>query len=243
MNQNHIDISNRLRALGSAVTRFLALGVGAALLLAGTAQIKAQRAGSRQPRGDDAQLEKAPIAIDNYEKKVFQILDDILENQRFRNVPLHDGRLLRILAETMDAQHVVEIGTSTGYSGIWFGLALKKTGGKLTTYEVDAERAKVARENFAKAEMDKIITLIKGDAHEEVTKLKGQIDILFLDADKQGYVDYLEKLLPLLRPGGLVIGHNINLRMADPKFMEAITTKANLETVVRGGVSITLKKE
>ena len=72
--------------------------------------------------------------------------------------------------------------------------------------------------------------------------LKGPIDIIFLDADKEGYVDYLNKLLPLLRPGGLVIGHNINPRMADPNFMKAITTNPNLETMVRGGVSLTLKK-
>ena len=91
--------------------------------------------------------------------------------------------------------------------------------------------------------MKDIITVVQGDAHEEVKKLDGPIDLIFLDADKEGYVDYLDKLLPLLRPGGLVVAHNINPRMADPKFMQAITTNPNLETVVRGGVSITLKKK
>ena len=90
--------------------------------------------------------------------------------------------------------------------------------------------------------MSDIITLVEGDAHEKVTSLKTPIDILFLDADKEGYVDYLKKLLPLIRPGGLIIGHNINPRMADPAFMKAITTNANLETMVRTGVSLTLKK-
>jgi caffeoyl-CoA O-methyltransferase len=75
-----------------------------------------------------------------------------------------------------------------------------------------------------------------------VKSLKDPIDILFLDADKEGYIDYLEKLLPLVRPGGLVIAHNINPRMADPKYMEAITTNPNLETIIRSGVGITLKK-
>ena len=190
----------------------------------------------------DVQLEKAPVARGEYEEEVLQLLESILQNQRFRNVPPHDGRLFRILAESMNAQHVVEIGTSTGYSGIWFGLALKKTGGRLTTYEIDAERARVARENFKKAGMDQIITLIEGDAHQEVTRLRETIDILFLDADKQGYLDYFQKLLPLVRSGGLVIAHNITLQMADPKFVEAITTNPDLETVVRGGVSFTLKK-
>jgi predicted O-methyltransferase YrrM len=191
----------------------------------------------------DSQLEKPPIAMDNDEQKVFDILDNILRSQRYRNVPPQDGRFLRIITEAMNAKHVVEIGTSTGYSGIWFGLALQKTGGKLTTYEIDAQRAATARDNFKKAGMADIITLIEGDAHEEVKKLKGSIDILFLDADKEGYIDYLNKLSPLIRPGGLVIAHNINPRMADPKYMEAITTNPKLETIVRSGISLTLKKK
>jgi len=67
--------------------------------------------------------------------------------------------------------------------------------------------------------------------------------MVFLDADKEGYIDYLEKLLPMARPGGVILAHNINPRMAHPPFMEAITTNPELETVVRGGMSITLKKD
>jgi len=126
------------------------------------------------------------------------------------NVPVLDGRLLRLLTETIGAKHVVEVGTSNGYSGIWLGLALQKTGGKLATYEIDADRASLARENFKRAGVDEVITLVEGDAHENVKKIKEPIDLLFLDADKEGYVDYLNKLLPLVRPGGLIVGHNIN---------------------------------
>ena len=95
---------------------------------------------------------------------------------------------------------------------------------------------------FKKAGVDKLITLVLGDAHEEVAALEGPIDILFLDADKQGYIDYLEQLLPKVRPGGLVVAHNITPRMADPDYVEAITTDPGLETIVRGGVGISLKK-
>jgi predicted O-methyltransferase YrrM len=191
----------------------------------------------------DSQLEKPPIAKDANEKKIFGVLDNILKSQSYRNVPPQDGRFLRIMTQSMNAKNVVEIGTSTGYSGIWFGMALQKTGGKLTTFEIDAQRAATARDNFKKVGMADVITLVEGDAHEEVKKLKSPIDILFLDADKEGYIDYLNKLLPLVRPGGLVIAHNINPRMADPNFMEAITTNPDLETIVRSGVSLTLKKQ
>lgn len=196
--------------------------------------------GDRSP--DDVALEKAPLAADSFEQQALEVLADIAANEQFRNVPQHDGRLLRILTLSMNAQHVVEVGTSTGYSGIWFGLALKQTGGKLTTYEIDAQRAATARENFADAGMADLVTLVEGDAHAEVGKLAGPIDILFLDADKEGYVDYLQQLLPKLRSGGLVLAHNINVRMADPAFMKAITEDPQLETVVRGGMSISVKK-
>jgi len=201
----------------------------------------------RRPRGasrgqGDSQLEKPPVPRDDNEKKILNILDDILARQRYRNVPPQDGRLLRLLAESMNAKNVVEIGTSTGYSGIWLGMALQKTGGKLTTFEIDAQRAATARANFKRAGMADIITLVEGDAHEKVTNLKDPIDILFLDADKQGYIDYLNKLLPLIRPGGLVIAHNITPGMADPRYMKAITTNPALETIVRTGVSLTIKK-
>ena len=201
----------------------------------------------RRPRGasrgqGDSQLEKPPVPRDDNEKKILNILDDILARQRYRNVPPQDGRLLRLLAGSMNAKNVVEIGTSTGYSGIWLGMALQKTGGKLTTFEIDAQRAATARANFKRAGMADIITLVEGDAHEKVTNLKDPIDILFLDADKQGYIDYLNKLLPLIRPGGLVIAHNITPGMADPAYMKAITTNPDLETIVRTGVGLTIKK-
>ncbi len=121
-------------------------------------------------------------------------------------------------------------------------MALQKTGGKLTTYEIDAGRAAAARANFKKAGLADIITVVEGDAHEKLTQFKDSVDIVFLDADKEGYLDYLNKLLPLLRPGGLIIAHNITPGSADPRYIEAITTNPGLETIVRSGVSLTLKK-
>jgi caffeoyl-CoA O-methyltransferase len=189
----------------------------------------------------------SPLAGSATEKRILAVLDDMDRTQRggMMNVPVEDGRLLRLLAETVGAKHVVEIGTSNGYSGIWQCLALKATGGRLTTFEIDARRAELARQNFKRAGVDDIVTLIEGDAHEKVAEVQGPIDILFLDADKEGYVDYLNKLLPQIRPGGLIIGHNISPRQADPRYIEAITTNPALETLIlnhTGGISVTLKK-
>jgi len=182
------------------------------------------------------------------EKKILAVLEDLQTNQSRgnMNVPPEDGRLLRMLTEATNAKHVVEIGTSNGYSGIWFCLALRSTGGKLTTHEIDEGRAALARQNFERAGVSDLVTLVFGDAHERVLELQGEIDVLFLDADKEGYIDYLQKLLPKVRPGGLVIAHNMNERQADPRFVEAITSNPALETLFlnmpQRGVSVSMKK-
>jgi caffeoyl-CoA O-methyltransferase len=191
--------------------------------------------------------DNSPLAKTDTEKKILSVLEDMDRNQRrgMMNVPLEDGRLLRLLAEATNAKHVVEIGTSNGYSGIWLCLALRTTGGKLTTYEINAYRASLARENFKRAGVDDIVTLVEGDAHEEVTKLKEPIDILFIDADKEGYIDYFNKLLPQVRRGGLILAHNVNMRGQMQDYIKAITTDPNLETAFQGrgdGLGVTLKK-
>jgi predicted O-methyltransferase YrrM len=193
-------------------------------------------------------LSTPPAAKDDEEKKILAVLDDLDRNQRAgnMNVPIVDGRLIRLLEEAIGAKHVVEIGTSNGYSGIWSCLALRKTGGRLTTFEYDAGRAKLARENFKRAGVEGIVTLVEGDAHETVKKLEGPIDLAFIDADKEGYVDYLKKLLPLVRPGGLILGHNMSMRQAAiAAYIEAVTKDPALETIFfmdGGGMSITVKK-
>lgn len=192
--------------------------------------------------------EKAGIPKTEVEKKILNVLEDMHENQRRRmmNISLEDGRLLRLLTEAAGAKNVVEVGTSNGYSGIWFCLALRATGGKLITHEVDSGRAELARENFKRAGVEELVTLVEGDAHKTVTELKDPIDVLFLDADKPGYIDYLNKLLPLVRPGGLILAHNMNSPAPDPRYIKAITTNPDLETVFlhmdAAGISVTLKK-
>jgi predicted O-methyltransferase YrrM len=189
-----------------------------------------------------------PVAQNEAEKKVLDVLDDMDKNQRRGNmtVPTDDGRLLRALVESTGAKTVVELGLSIGYSATWMCLGLRKTGGHLTTYEIDPERAKKARANFKRAGVEDLVTIVEGNAHETLKNFKGTIDIVFLDADKEGYLDYLNTLLPLVRPGGLIVAHNMTPRMADPKYLKAVTTNPDLETVFvnkeAAGVGITLKK-
>jgi predicted O-methyltransferase YrrM len=191
-------------------------------------------------------LQKPALPRDEGEKRMLEALDVARTGQRYANVSTADGRLMRQLTEAVGAKVVVELGTSTGESGIWFAMALRKTGGKLYTHDIDPERIKVARENFRRAGVEDLITIIEGDAHETVKQHKEPIDVLFLDADKEGYLDYLQKLLPLVRPGGLILAHNMNRPRPDPRYIEAITTNPELDTsfllMDGAGIGLTLKK-
>ena len=228
------------------VTKIMLVVLAAALLLAVveslTAQPPGRGFGGRRGGGRAAPQGQAPLPANEQEKKILSVLEDLDRNQSrgMMNVPQEDGRILRLLTEAIGAKHVVEIGTSNGYSGIWFCLALRTTGGKLTTHDIDEGRASLARENFKRAGVDNMVTLVMGDAHETITKLKGPIDVVFIDADKEGYLDYLTKLLPLVRPGGLILSHNIDMIGQD--YIDAITKNPNLETVQAQGVTVTLKK-
>jgi caffeoyl-CoA O-methyltransferase len=205
--------------------------------------------GGRFGPGADRQssLSKPVVPKSATEKKILAVLDDMNQSQSrgMMNVPPEGGRTLRLLAEAIGAKSIVEIGTSNGYSGIWQCLALQSTGGKLTTFEIDAQRAALARANFKKAGVENLVTLVEGDAHEKVAQIQGPVDMAFIDADKEGYTDYLQKLLPKVRPGGLIVAHNINPGMANPQYVTAITTNPDLDTLFLsegGGISVTMKK-
>ncbi|OFW27743.1 MAG: hypothetical protein A3H97_09055 [Acidobacteria bacterium RIFCSPLOWO2_02_FULL_65_29] len=198
--------------------------------------------GCTSPRAMEAER----LANSPEERRVLEVLSDVDRNQRHLSVPAEDGQLLRVLVESTGAKHVVEIGTSTGYSGLWILLGLMKTGGRLTTHEINSERHGRARANFERAGLAKQATLVLGDAHVEVTRLAGPIDFVFLDADKVGYLDYLNKLRPLLRPGGLIAAHNMVWPAPDSRYLKAVTADPGLETVFvnmqAAGIGITLKK-
>jgi predicted O-methyltransferase YrrM len=201
-----------------------------------------------EPSGTWAPPYRPPKPGNDAEAKTLAVIGAMTadRDQRYLSVSPEDGRLFRQLTEAIGARRVVEIGTSTGYSGLWFALALRTTGGKLITHELDENRAEAARRNFKEAGVEDLVTVIVGDAHELVKQHTEPIDILFLDADKEGYLDYLQKLLPLIRPGGLVLAHNMRRPAPDPRFIEAITTRPDLDTsfvLMEGaGVAITLKK-
>jgi caffeoyl-CoA O-methyltransferase len=195
---------------------------------------------------DASSLKYPPLPKTAAEKKILSVLTEIRNGPWMANVVTLHGRLLRILTEATNAKNVVEIGTSNGYSALWICLGLQTTGGHLITHEIDPASAAMARANFRRAGVEHLVTVVVGDAHETVSRLKGPIDLLFIDADKAGYLDYLNRLLPLVRPGGLILADNMNRPRPAPDFVKAITSNPNLETVFLNmqstGISLSLKK-
>ncbi len=126
------------------------------------------------------------------------------------NVPESDGRTLYDIVLKNGYKRALEIGTSTGHSGIWIAWALSKTGGKLITIDIDEGRHNEAVANFKAAGLADYIDARLGDAHEIVPALEGPFDFVFSDADKEWYVNYAKAVIPKLLPGGCLASHNVS---------------------------------
>lgn len=159
-------------------------------------------------------------AYDQYVSGLFAVEDDLLqstlttmqeEGLRPINVSANSGQLLHLLALMIGARRILEIGALGGYSAIWLARALPADG-KLISLELDEHHAGVARRNLARAGLASKVEVRVGPALDSLAAMKqaGEplFDLVFIDADKDGYVDYLHKTLDLVRDGGLILADN-----------------------------------
>jgi predicted O-methyltransferase YrrM len=168
------------------------------------------------------------------------------------NVPASDGKILYDIIVRNKYKQALEIGTSTGHSGVWIAWALSKTGGKLITVEIDEDRHKTAVENFKKAGLSKYVDARLADAHKLVKELPGPFDFVFSDADKWWYKQYFLDVDPKLKVGGCFTAHNVSARSrgwrrrgGTGEFYDYIKNLTNYDTRVDesgGGLSISYKK-
>jgi predicted O-methyltransferase YrrM len=153
--------------------------------------------------------------VDAYLGSLHPPIDHVLEaieaEGRTQSLPLvqpASARLLRSLVIATGARRVLEIGTCIGYSAIWMAQVLPADG-MLITLEADAERAAIARGNIERADLAERISVIVGDAERYLHKVAGPFDLVFQDSDKQRYEAMLDRLVTLLRPGGVLATDNI----------------------------------
>lgn len=188
--------------------------------------------------------------------KVKKFLAEHSGQWRDLNIPASDGQLLYDLITKGNYKSALEIGTSTGHSGIYIAWALAKTGGKLITIELDEGRHKTALENFKQAGLSEYIDARNGDAHAIVKELKGPFDFVFSDADKDWYKNYFIDLDPKLKTGGCFTSHNVYDRSAGGRggrgggsgqdaYLDYVKSLKNYETTVNstgGGLAISYKR-
>jgi len=122
------------------------------------------------------------------------------------------GNFLQLLVRMVKAQAVLEIGTAIGYSTIWLGRAVEKTGGQVTTIDMNQDRLRRALNFFERAKLQHCITALEGDACKILLTLESVFDFVFIDAAKGEYLDYLNLIYPLIAPGGVLVVDNVLFR-------------------------------
>ncbi|MCU1309323.1 MAG: methyltransferase, partial [Candidatus Angelobacter sp.] len=186
----------------------------------------------------DSQIEQQWTAVDRYIADLFvgpdSALDAALEASNAAGLPAinvspNHGKLLMLLARTMGARKILEIGTLGGYSSIWLARALPADG-NLITLEYDRKHAEVARANIARAGFAKVVEVRQGRASDTLPQLvsekRGPFDFIFIDADKPGYSDYLAWSLKLSRPGTVIIADNV---VRKGEIVDANSADANVQ--------------
>lgn len=189
-----------------------------------------------------------PAASADIDARVRKFLESRRGTWRDMNVPASDGQTLHNIIIEHKYKSALEIGTSTGHSGIWIAWALAKTGGRLVTIEIDKARHEEALANFREAGLSKYIDARLGDAHDLVPALTGPFDFVFCDADKDWYKNYLVAVLPKMTVGSCFAAHNVSERSYggySREFLRYARSLAYLETTVLSGgsgMSVSYKK-
>jgi caffeoyl-CoA O-methyltransferase len=158
-----------------------------------------------------------------------------------------DGRFLRVMVATSGTKRALEIGGASGYSAIWMGMGLRETGGRLVTIEYDPGRAKELVDNIRRAGLADIVQVVSGDAFQQIPKVAGTFDFVFLDAWKKDYKRFFDLVYPRLDKGGLFIAHNVvNKRSEMGDFLDAIHKHPTLWTTIVSpsgeGMSVSRKR-
>jgi predicted O-methyltransferase YrrM len=160
-------------------------------------------------------------------------------------IPRLEGELLHHIAVTTGCQLIVEVGTSYGFSGLFWGAALRRTGGRLHTIDVSPKKRDAARQTFERAGLSDVVTCHLGDARAVLPTIPGPIDLASLDADKESTIDYFDLVWPRVRVGGSVITDNAVTHRAEladfVRHARSQPDALSIEVAVGNGIEWTIK--
>ena len=203
--------------------------------------------------------EKIQYVLSRLEKDIdyeTKHLDEIPSEKRLNCISKNIGMFYNILLKSINAKNILEIGMSVCFSGLWFADAVmsnKQLNGQIIT--IDREKFKIvsARRNFEEAGVGSLIKIREGEARKILHEIKAEFnenyfDFIFIDADKESYIEYFDLCLPLVRKGGIIGADNIlfperfNEMMAD--YLSHVRSKSNVQSVtipIDNGEEVTIK--
>ena len=184
------------------------------------------------------------LVMENYEP-ILKRLEKTAK--QYTNIAPENGQFLSILIRAIQAQNVLEVGTSNGYSTIWVAAALKETGGRLITLEFDPKRAAEAQAHLKEVNLDDIVEIRVGNALDEIPKCDKIFDFVFLDAQKDEYLCYLNLALPMIRDGGLIVADDtVTMRDEMLDYVEFVFNTPLLDSIdipLDDGIILSYKTE
>jgi caffeoyl-CoA O-methyltransferase len=159
-------------------------------------------------------------------------LDGTPKSRRVRQIPPETGRFLALMAASAPPGVVIEIGASAGYSAMWLALACRQRGDRLTTFDFDAEKVKLAGETFRLVGIEDLVQLVHGDARLYLGDIQ-PIAFCFIDCEKETYSEMYELAVPRLVGGGLLVADNvINQRDELEPFIERALSDPRLDALI-----------
>ena len=226
------DIQSRLVAAASVAVLVMAAGGH------GSAE---QARGARKPAAREA------ARADGLSAETVKLLAEIKRKDTGQlAVSEEDGRFLRLMIATSGSKRALEIGGASGYSAIWMGHGLRATGGRLVTIEYEPARAKALADNIRRAGLSDIVEVVSGDAFEQIPRIAGSFDFVFLDAWKKDYKRFFDTVYPRLDARGLFVAHNVvNKKNEMEDFLDAVQRHPSLWTTIVSpsgeGMSVSMK--
>lgn len=167
-------------------------------------------------------------------------------SEKYWNIPRESGNHLNLLIKIAGYKNILEIGTSNGYSTIWFAEAARANSGHVTGIEYYQERIDIAIKNFEECGLSDFITVKQGKALDVLKTLSDCFDVVFLDANKAEYIEYYRIMDPKIRQGGLLVADNVSSHKGEMEdFLHAISHNENYQISYLpfgGGLLIALKK-
>jgi len=203
----------------------------------------------------DEKIDQVLRTLEKQAKFEEEYQDKVERSERMLSITRNIGLFYNIFLRSTGAKNILEIGTSVGYSTIWFAEALRENlGTKIISLEQDSKKIERAKKNFVTAGIEQYVEILQGDALETLSKISNQkeslskFDFIFIDADKERYIQYFDMSLPLLKKGGVIGADNIvyperfNEMMKD--YVNHVKNTPNVRTVtipIDNGEEITMK--